>query len=84
MGTRTTINELVDLLLELTGSDLKPEYRHQEQMFVTHRLGSTEKAERLLGFRAKTSLKEGLQSVVDWRRKDRQNLPLDLSGVGAR
>lgn len=70
MGVKTTINELVEMLLELSGSDLRPEYRPQEQMFVTHRVGSTEKAERLLGFRAKITLEEGLRSVVEWRRQD--------------
>ena len=69
MGIKTTINELVTLLLE--GSDLKPEYRPQEAMFVTHRVGSTEKAEKLLGFKASVPLEEGLRSVVDWRREDK-------------
>ena len=70
IGVKTTINELVHMLLALAGSDLKPEYRPQEQMFVTHRVGSTEKAEKLLGFRASVSLDEGLRSVVAWRRRD--------------
>jgi len=69
-GIRTTIDELVTLLLELTGSDLKPEYRPQEQMFVTHRVGSTQKAERLLGFRAEVPLREGLRRFIEWRRQD--------------
>ncbi len=72
MGIRTSINELVHLLLEITGSDLQPEYRPQEQMFVTHRVGSTEKAERMLGFRARIPLEDGLRSVVEWRRQDQQ------------
>ena len=72
MGVKTTINELVSMLLELTGSDLEPEYRPEQQMFVTHRVGSTENAERLLGFRAKIGLEEGLRSVVDWRRQDQR------------
>jgi UDP-glucose 4-epimerase len=67
MGVGTTINELVGILLELTDSKVVPEYRAQEQSFVTNRLGSTEKAERLLGFKAKTPLREGLQRVVEWR-----------------
>lgn len=66
-GAGTSINELVALLLELTGSAVAPEYRPQVQSFVTHRIGSTEKAERLLGFRAATPLREGLQKVVAWR-----------------
>jgi UDP-glucose 4-epimerase len=73
MGAKTTINELVSLLLELTDSELEPEYLPEEQMFVTHRVGSTEKAERLLGFRAEITLEEGLRSVVDWRRQDQRS-----------
>jgi UDP-glucose 4-epimerase len=67
---RTTINELVQLLVELDGSGIEPEYRPQEQMFVTNRVGSTERAERLLGFRASVPLEDGLRSVVEWRRAD--------------
>lgn len=68
MGVGTTINELVDMLLELTGSTLRPEYRPQEQSFVTHRIGSTDKAEQLLQFKAKTPLLDGLRRVVQWRQ----------------
>ena len=34
------------MLLEITGSDIEPEYLPQEEVFVTHRVGSTELAER--------------------------------------
>ncbi len=71
-GVGTTINELVQILLELTGSSLQPEYRPQAQSFVTHRIGSTEKATRLLGFRAGTPLREGLERVVQWRLRERE------------
>jgi UDP-glucose 4-epimerase len=68
MGVGTTINELVDLLIQLTGSDLKPEYHPQAQSFVTYRIGSTDKAEKLLGFKARTPLIDGLRRVVEWRK----------------
>lgn len=67
MGVGTSINELVHMLLELTGSTLQIEYRPEAESFVTHRIGSTDKAERLLGFRASIPLREGLKSVVEWR-----------------
>jgi len=70
MGVKTSIDELVAQLLTLTGSQLVPEYQPEEQMFVTHRVGSTEKAERLLGFVAQVPLEEGLRSVVTWRQSD--------------
>ena len=71
MGLGTSINELVRMLLELTGSTLEIDYRPEAQSFVTHRIGSTDKAERLLGFRATLPLREGLQSVVEWRMAQR-------------
>jgi UDP-glucose 4-epimerase len=73
-GVKTTINELVTRLLALTGSPLTPEYRPQEQMFVTHRVGSTEKAARLLGFTARVPLEDGLRSVVEWHRTQPRSL----------
>ena len=71
MGIGTSITELVQVLLELTGSSLQPEYRSEAQSFVTQRIGSTEKAERLLGFRATIPLRDGMKSVVDWRLAQR-------------
>jgi nucleoside-diphosphate-sugar epimerase len=71
MGVQTTINELVERLLALTGSDLRPEYLPQEEMFVTNRIGSTELAEKLTGFRATIDLDDGLGSVIEWRQRDK-------------
>jgi UDP-glucose 4-epimerase len=70
-GVQTTINELVGELLAITGSNLTIEYRPNEQMFVTNRVGSTDKARERLAFEARTPLREGLQSVVAWRTYDR-------------
>ena len=69
-GLGTTIDELVGMLLEITGSGIEPEYLPQEEVFVTNRIGSTELAEELLGFRAEVDLRAGLESVVEWRRAD--------------
>jgi nucleoside-diphosphate-sugar epimerase len=71
-GEQTTIRELVDLLLELTEEDVEPRYEPEAQMFVTNRVGSTASAEELLGFRATTPLRDGLRSVVEWRRQDQR------------
>ena len=71
-GIKTSIKELVDVLLEETGSDIEPEYRADEQMFVTHRVGATELSEQLTGFRAELPYREGLRSVIEWRRSDQR------------
>ena len=73
-GVKTTIKQLVDELLVITGSELEPEYRADEQMFVTHRVGSTELAEQLIGFKAELDYREGLRSVVEWRRDDQPDV----------
>ena len=75
MGVKTSINELTHLILEITGSSLKPQYEPQGMTFVTHRVGSTEKAARDLGFEAKTGLREGLEKLIAWRRSHK-----DISG----
>jgi nucleoside-diphosphate-sugar epimerase len=74
-GVKTTIRELVDALLEITGSDVVPEYLPQEEMFVTHRVGSTELTEKLTGFRAEIPYLEGLRSIVEWRAGDKAASP---------
>jgi UDP-glucose 4-epimerase len=70
-GVQTSIKELCDLILEMTGSDLTVDYRpyseEDSRRMVQNRVGSTEKAERDLGFLYEDSLREGLQSLIDWR-----------------
>jgi UDP-glucose 4-epimerase len=63
-GTQTSIRELVDELLEITGVEIEPEYLPGEHMFVTHRVGCTVAAERDLRFRATIGWREGLRTVV--------------------
>ena len=71
-GVKTSVKQLVDVLLEETGAEIEPEYRADEQMFVTHRVGSTQLAEALIGFRAGLAYREGLRSVIEWRRSDQR------------
>lgn len=66
-GVGTSLNELAALILKLTGSSLTPERRTAVQSMVASRVGSTELAERLFGFRAATSLEDGLRLLIDWR-----------------
>ena len=67
MGVKTSIKELCEMILELTGSNLKIQYETAGQTFVTNRIGSTEKAEREIGFKANVELREGLKRLIEWR-----------------
>jgi len=64
-GEETTIKELVYALLEITGSDLTPEFRRDERVLMQRRVGSSEKAARMLGYIPKVPLHEGLRRVVE-------------------
>lgn len=67
-GIGTTVRELVQLLLTLTGSSLDIQYEPASETFVTQRIGSTERAKRDLGFEATTDLTDGLLRLIAWRR----------------
>lgn len=64
-GTTASIREIVYRLLALTGSDLEPEYQTDEHVLTTRRVGSSEKAQRLLGWSASRDLESGLRDVVE-------------------
>jgi len=66
-GVRTTIREIADLILEVTGSDQKIQYEPGGMTFVKNRIGSPDAAERDLGFRARTELREGIERLIAWR-----------------
>lgn len=74
-GVRTSIGELVDKILDITGSPLEPEYHAQGMTFVTHRIGSTQKAKQQLGFEATINLDDGLKDVVRWWRASKGQAP---------
>ncbi|MDQ7824716.1 MAG: SDR family NAD(P)-dependent oxidoreductase [Candidatus Eremiobacteraeota bacterium] len=71
-GTGTTVKEIAELLIELTGSKLSIQYEPQGQTFVTHRIGGTSKAAKEIGFTAKVALKEGLIKLIEWRKTDKE------------
>lgn len=69
-GIGTSIKEITELLIRLSGSDAQIQYEPAGQTFVTNRIGSTEAAERDLGFRWTIDLEEGMRSLIEWRRAD--------------
>jgi UDP-glucose 4-epimerase len=69
-GIQTTLNELCEILLRITGSALKPEYREARKVNnVQARRAAVDKAARLLGFRAQVKLEDGLRSLLAWREE---------------
>ena len=67
-GIQTSLKELCELLLYLTGSSLQPEYRDARTVAnVQSRRAAVEKAEQKLGFKATVHLEEGLRKLIRWR-----------------
>ncbi len=67
-GRQTSLNELCAEVLAATGSKLKPEHREARAVAnVRSRKASTEKAEKMLGFRYSVELQEGLRKLIEWR-----------------
>ena len=73
-GTETSLNQLAAALAKVMGSELTPVYGPERSVNpVPRRLASTEKAERLLGFRADTDLEQGLRRLVEWWQESRES-----------
>jgi len=77
MGIQTSIKELCELILKMTGKDYEIQFEPTGQTFVTNRVGSTDKAKKDLGFEAKISLEQGLRSLIMWRREVTNKLKSD-------
>jgi UDP-glucose 4-epimerase len=84
MGVQTTIKDLTETILKITGSNHKIEYEPAGTTFVTNRVGSPKKAESEIGFKAKVSLKEGLEKLIEWRKKHEEELMRRRHQVGIR
>jgi UDP-glucose 4-epimerase len=68
-GQETTLRGLLDTLLRALDADVEPEIKPERKVnAVRRRLAATEKAERLLRFRAAVELEEGLRRLVAWKR----------------
>lgn len=72
-GIETSLVQLLELLLQVTGSRLKPEFRDERKVNpVKRRLSSVDKAEKLLGFRSEITLEEGLRRLIAWRKSEKR------------
>jgi nucleoside-diphosphate-sugar epimerase len=66
-GTETSLSELAAELGKVMGVDLPPEYGPARKATpVWRRLADVRKAERLIGFKAKVPLEQGLRELVQW------------------
>jgi nucleoside-diphosphate-sugar epimerase len=68
-GKRTSLKELAEELVELTGCEKEIKYAPRSQAtLVRNRIGDPKRAKADIAFEAVVPLEEGLQRVIEWRR----------------
>jgi len=67
-GIRTSIKELAELILKITGSSLSVQYEPGGLTFVKNRIGCPKKAEQEIKFKSTVLLEDGLKKIVEWRK----------------
>ena len=70
-GVDISVGDIADLVLELVGKPLAlKEHVPERPGQVDRHIGSTDKIERLTGWRARTSFEDGLARTVAWYREN--------------
>ena len=81
-GTRTSLKELAELLLDLTGSNrpiaLAP---RSAATLVRNRIGDPKRAAEEIGVTAGIGMREGLERLIDWRSDHKAEVEARRSAV---
>jgi nucleoside-diphosphate-sugar epimerase len=68
-GGQTSLNTLVEMLQEITGSHVLPVYADTRPGDIKHSRADIGKARQLMGYAPEISLIDGLRLTVDWYRQ---------------
>jgi len=69
-GNRITLNELVNKINEIIGTNIKPEYTAPRLGDVKHSLADISRAKKLLDYTVEVPFIEGLKATIDWYRSN--------------
>jgi UDP-glucose 4-epimerase len=82
-GKRTSLKELAEMLIEITGCKLPINYAPRSQAtLVRNRIGSPKKATEEINFTAKLDLVEGLKRLIEWRANHKAEVEARRKAVG--
>lgn len=82
-GKRTSLRELAQVLIELTGCTLPIQYAPRSQAtLVRNRIGSPKRASEEIGFTARVDLMEGLRRLIAWRAAHKAEVQARRQAVG--
>ncbi|CAG0947093.1 UDP-glucose 4-epimerase [Anaerolineae bacterium] len=68
-GQRTTLNQIIAILNELTGQKIAAQYNAERPGDVRHSHADLERAKRLLDYAPAIDVREGLRRTLEWYRK---------------
>ncbi len=68
-GRRTSLKELAELIIDITGCDKPINYAPRSQAtLVKNRVGCPKKASAEINFTAQIGLRDGLERLIEWRK----------------
>lgn len=83
-GTRTSLKELAEMLIDLTGSDRPIAYAPRSAAtLVRNRIGDPRRAAEEIGFTAEVGLREGLERLIAWRNTHKAEVEARREAAGA-
>ena len=82
-GKRTSLKQLAEMVLELTGCKHPIKYAPRSQAtLVRNRIGSPKRASSEIGFTAKVELQEGLARLIAWRAAHKEEVAARRAAAG--
>jgi UDP-N-acetylglucosamine/UDP-N-acetylgalactosamine 4-epimerase len=66
VGDQTTINDLFDIIRDIAGSSLQPQYRDDRPGDIKHSLADIQKAASVMGYKPAIGIKKGLELTFNW------------------
>jgi UDP-glucose 4-epimerase len=82
-GKRTSLKELAEMLVELTGCEKPIRFAPRSQAtLVRNRIGCPKLATKDLRFTAEIDLMDGLQRLIDWRTRHKAEVEARRRAVG--
>ena len=82
-GIRTSLKELAEIIIEITGCDRPINYAPRSQAtLVKNRVGDPVKASKEIDFTAQIDLRDGLQRLINWRSNHKAEVEQRRKDVG--
>jgi UDP-glucose 4-epimerase len=82
-GKRTSLKELAEMLLKITGCQKPINYAPRSQAtLVRNRIGCPKLAKQDIGFEATIDLTEGLKRLIEWRKSHKAEVEARRRAVG--